>query len=113
MGGRSPFSFISMTALKKGNLKARLCLSHIFTHFTGKNIKDELTFRKYSKSPVNVLFRLKHGIHVFLAYFITRELNQKKKNEVFGANLNINRWERYVNYKAVQYSNAQTVVIRS
>merc|ERR1712035_154381 len=60
---------------KKGNLQARLCLSHIFTHFTGENIKDEITFRKYSKSPVNVLYRLKHGVHVFLAYFITREPN--------------------------------------
>ena len=38
---------------------------------------------------------------------------KKKKKKFFGANLNINRWERYVNYKAVQCLSAQTVVIRS
>ena len=26
---------------------------------------------------------LKHGIHVLVAYFITTEVNQKKKKEVF------------------------------
>merc|ERR1712035_235920 len=45
-----------------------------------ENIKDEITFRKHSKSPVNMLLRLKHGIHVLLAYFITREIKKKKRS---------------------------------
>ena len=38
---------------------------------------------------------------------------KKKKKKFFGANLNINGWERYINYKDVQRFSAQTVVIRS
>ena len=48
-----------------------------------ENIKDEITFRKHSKSPVNVLQRLKHGIHVLVAYYITREVKKKEKKKVF------------------------------
>merc|ERR1711980_86089 len=99
----------SMTALKRAICKLRFVYPLFIYILQVENIKDEITFRKHSKSPVNMLQRLKHGIHVLFAYFITREVNQKKK-KFFGANLNINGWERYVNYKAVQRLRAQTVV---
>ena len=52
----------------------------------------------------------KNTVYMYFSLISLPEKLTKKKKMFFGDNLNINGWERYVNYKALQCLIAETVV---